>query len=295
MLPENANWQKVLSSWKVPGVAHLLGRLRFQLSKKKREIQVLASVCVSVCLSQLLGCRSRPRILRTRAWMKVYRERTWLYKPSTSSSFLCRASPKPAAMSLFSCIHTTRTQTQKEMNNNEGVDILCFFHECASWSIWVCNMYTALPGLSLAGWRETNWVHGRYLLATRQMSLWKIHFSFTVLQPGTETIENIAVDLNTAVVKSRMCRDGYRNSVLFFVPTEFAPKYQVSIHVKSNSATFRYLNAPSCRVSLAVVREDDVTAVKLSDVSLTCFVIALVRVCRVRWCVCGRGTRWNTE
>lgn len=40
-------------------------------SFSEQSVSGFWSVFVFVCVPQLLGCRSRPRILRTRAWMKV--------------------------------------------------------------------------------------------------------------------------------------------------------------------------------------------------------------------------------
>ncbi len=63
---------------------------------------------------QRLAWCTRPRILRVRAWIKVWRERVLLYRPSTSSSFLCNGSLKLFATSLCNYTHThTHRETQK--------------------------------------------------------------------------------------------------------------------------------------------------------------------------------------
>ncbi len=63
---------------------------------------------------QPLAWCTKPRILRVRAWIKVWRERVLLYRPSTSSSFLCNGSLKLFAMSLCNYTHTEKLKNYTE-------------------------------------------------------------------------------------------------------------------------------------------------------------------------------------
>lgn len=120
--------------------------------------------------------------------MKVYRERVWLYNPSTSSSFLCRASPKLAATSLFSCAHTNRGGHQTNIIMT-GIKQTTLAKSCPQNMTASCKFSCVffLPCPSLAGWLGTDRGHALHWSAIQQMNLPKRKKSGLKKGPGLTT------------------------------------------------------------------------------------------------------------